>query len=281
MSGIGVVVVAHESDDVLPGLLTSLAEHEPDAQVVVVDDASPSGPPDVGAVELVRSSENRGYAASANRGAAALGRFEPDCLVFLNPDVRLQGPSLTELAAGIARRPKVGVAAGPLQGPDGIRMPSAWGPTSVRRAMVFAAGIEPVRLRSAAGASLRQRMSMSAASRVHDDVRIEGHVMGGTMMVRTACFEEIGGFDEEFFLYWEDADLCHRARDSGWEVRMLPAAPLRLARPPAGPADDQRWQLFVDGAQRFGRKHLIPGQAKQLEAALALGRRVGRLRERG
>lgn len=280
MSGIGVVVVAYESDDVLPGLLGSLAEHEPAARVVVVDDASPEGPPDVGGVELIRSSENRGYAASANRGAAALRRLDTDCIAFLNPDVRLEGPSLTQLAKQLARRPIVGIAAGPLHDPDGFRMPSAWGPTSVRRAMVFAAGFEPVRLRSAAGSALR-RMSLSAASRVQEDLRVEGHVMGGTMVVRTACFEELGGFDEEFFLYWEDADLCHRARDAGWEVRLLPAVPLCLARPPAGLDDEQRWEHFVAGAHRFGHKHLVPGQARQLEAALGLGRRLGRLRQRG
>lgn len=280
MPGIGVVVVVHESDDVLPGLLRSLAQHEPDATVVVVDDASPSGPPDVGEVELVRAPENRGYAASANRGAAALERLAPDCIAFLNPDVRLQGPSLSQLADQLAGRPTVGIAAGPLQDAEGHRMPSAWGPTSVRRAMVFAAGFEPARLRSAAGVSLR-RMSLPAVSRVQEDLRVEGHVMGGTMLVRTACLEEIGGFDEAFFLYWEDADLCHRARDAGWEVRLLPSVPLRLERPPAGLDDERRWGLFVEGAQRFGNKHLVPGQARQLEAALALGRRLGRLRRRG
>lgn len=280
MAVIGVVVVSYESDDVLRGLLDSLIEHEPDAHVVVVDDASPSGAPDVGGTELIRCSANRGYAASANRGAAALQRFHPDCIAFLNPDVRLQGPSLTQLAKGLAERPLVGVAAGPLHDADDRRMPSAWGPTSVRRAMVFAAGFEPARLRSAAGTSLR-RMPVSTASQVQQELRVEGHVMGGAMVVRNECFDQLDGFDEEFFLYWEDADLCHRARDAGWEIRLLPSDPLRLVRPPAGLEDDRRWQLFVDGAERFGSKHLVPGQARQLEAALSLGRRLGRLRQRG
>lgn len=278
---IGVVVVTYDSSAVLPGLLASLAQHEPSAATVVVDDASPEGPPDTGEVELIRRSENRGYAAAANRGIEALRRLKPTYIAFLNPDVRLTGPSLTQLADRMARRRRLGIATGPLLGPDGERLPSAWGPTSVRRAMVFAAGFEPVRLRSAAGSLLRARMRVSDASRVEDELRVEGHVTGGTMFARTACLDDVNGFDEDFFLYWEDADLCHRARAEGWELRVLPCDPFQMVQLPSGMDDEARWAHFVTGAERFGHKHLVPGQARQLEAALGLGRRLGRLRQRG
>ncbi len=235
---IGVVVVTHESQAMLPGLLASLATHEPGVPIVVVDDASPSGPPEVGPATLIAREENRGYAASCNEGIEAIRRTGVSHVALLNPDVRLQGPSLTELATLLARRPKVGIATGPLESDNGERIPSAWGPTSVRRAMTFAAGFEPVRMRSAAGGALiGSRVSTSDASTVMDDMRVEGHVIGGTMVVRLACLDEIGLFDEEFFLYWEDADLCHRARDAGWEVRLLPCTPVH---PPRGVAVERR-----------------------------------------
>lgn len=281
MARIGVVVVTFGSEDVLAGLLASLAEHEPDAWVVVVDDASPDGPPDVGGRELIRMPDNVGYATCANRGVDALRRLEVEHVAFLNPDVRLTGPSLTAIADALDERDEVGIATGPVVDEHGHRLPSAWGPTSVRRAMTFAAGFEPSRLRSAAGESLRARLPVAAASRTHDDLRVEGHVMVGTMVVRLACFDDIGGFDEAFFLYWEDADLCHRARDAGWGIRILPCDPFENIRPPSTIDDDARWELFVRGAERFGSKHLVPGQARQLEAALQLGRRLGRLRQRG
>lgn len=282
---IGVVVVTHESGDVLPGLLASLAEHEPETPVVVVDDASPSGPPqDLGGAELVVGEQNLGYAASCNRGVERMRRHGVRYVALLNPDVRLQGPSLTELTRMLGRRRGVGVATGPLQSPTGERLPSAWGPTSLRRALTFAAGFEPIRLRAAAGTILRSRLGPAGASMTIDDMRVEGHVIGGTMVVRLACWDQLAGFDEDFFLYWEDADLCHRARDAGWEVWVLPCTPfvhLEGSLSSAGIPDETRWAWFVQGATRFGAKHLVPGQARQLEAALDLGRRLRMLRQRG
>ncbi|MBW3659771.1 MAG: glycosyltransferase family 2 protein [Actinobacteria bacterium] len=283
---IGVVVVTHESGAVVGDLLDSLAAHEPDVPVVVVDDASPSGPPDVGDHQLIVASSARGYAASCNAGVEALREHGVSVVALLNPDVRLQGPSLTELARMFAERRRVGIATGPLLDPDGERLPSAWGPTSIRRALTFAAGYEPVRLRAAAGAVLRARSTIAEASRQLDDMRVEGHVIGGTMIVRLSCWDELGGLDEDFYLYWEDADICYRAREAGWEVRILPCTPFCHADGSTGTLSDEdvtddRWSWFVAGATRFGQKHLVPGQAKQLEAALRLGRRLHHLRQRG
>lgn len=283
-SSVGVVVVTYESDAVLPGLLDSLAEHEPETPVVVVDDASPDGPPGVAGHELLVCAANQGYAAACNRGVEALRYHGVEHVGLLNPDVRLQGPSLTELAGHLRERRRVGIATGPIVSPQGERLPSAWGPTSVRRALAFAAGVETAgRMRSAAGAVLRSRVATADASTVMDDLRVTGHVMGGTMVVRLSCFDGLGGFDEDFFLYWEDADLCHRARKAGWEVRVLPCTPfVNLVNPASSPVPDAaRWEWFAEGAARFGSKHLVPGQARQLEAALALGRRLARLRQRG
>lgn len=283
---IGVVIVTHESGAVLGELLDSLATHEPDAPVVVVDDASPSGPPEVRGHQLVVADESRGYAASCNAGVEILRGRDVKAVALLNPDVRLRGPSLTELAGILASRRRVGIATGPLEGPGGERLASAWGPTSIRRALTFAAGFEPSRLRAAAGTVLPARSTIAEASRVLDDMRVEGHVIGGTMIARLSCWDELGGLDEGFHLYWEDADLCYRAREAGWEVRILPCTPLVHADASTdmvgqGDVPEDRWQWFVDGATRFGQKHLVPGQAKQLEAALRLGRRLHHLRQRG
>lgn len=280
---VGVVIATYESHAVLPDLLDTLEKFEPDVPVVIVDDASPSGPVDARDHQLIVNEEALGYAGCCNRGAEALRRRGARYVAFLNPDVRLQGPSLTELADLLARRRKVGIATGPVVDPRGRRLPSAWGPTSVRRALAFAAGFEPVRLRAAAGTMMRSRVAMSEVSTLEDDVRVEGHVIGGTLFARRKCLDDIGGFDDSFFLYWEDADLCHRARDAGWDIRVLPVTPFMHMDPPSpGEIDEeQRWEWFVVGAKRFGSKHLVPGQAVQLEAALELGRRLAKLRQRG
>lgn len=281
---VAVVIVTYESKRILPPLLDSLAEHEPDVPVVIIDDGSPSGPPDARGHRLVVADENRGFAAGANRGVAELTDLAPAHIAFLNPDVRLIGPSLTELAGLMRARAQVAVATGPVQSSSGERMPSAWGPTSHRRALAFAAGTSPIRMRGATGAILTSKVSTADRSTMVDDLRVEGHVVGGTMLVRRSVLEEVGGFDEEFFVYWEDADLCQRVREAGWEVRVLPCTPFvhaNKSRSSAGVTDEDRWRWFVSGATRYGRKHLVPGQARQLEAALDLGRRLYRLRQRG
>lgn len=283
---VGAVVVSYESHNVLGPLLASLAEHEPDVPVVVVDNASPSGPPEVtrwhdrtgGHAKLVVLPENRGYGTACNAGVESLSAGGITHLAFLNPDIRLIGPSLSELARLMNTRPSVGVASGPVVDETGQRVASAFGPTANLRALWFASGWQERRTRALIGRLIRRGMSASAT--LEDDLRVEGHVLGGAMMVTTACFAQIEGFDEEFFLYWEDADICERVRAAGAEVRILECTPFVHASTSATPGVDDvdRWQWYVEGARTFARKHLAAGQAHQLDAALQLGERLRAIR---
>lgn len=258
--------------------------------MVVVDNASPSGPPDVAShleeadpdgpcvVDLIALAENRGYGAACNVGVRHVAHLGTRYLAFLNPDIRLQGPSLTQLAEQLDQRSEVGVSSGPVVDEGGARVPSAFGPTSNLRALWFTSGWQSRRTRALISRVIRRGMSSSQT--LADDLRIEGHVLGGAMVVRRVVFEEIGGFDEEFFLYWEDADVCERARRVGAEVRIFDCDPFLHAPTSSTPGvgDEQRWGWYIAGARTFARKHLPPGQAEQLDAALDLGRRLRQIR---
>ena len=274
---LGVVVVTYESAAVLPGLLADLATHEPDARVVVVDNASPSGPPDVpaAALRLVRDS-NGGYGAGCNAGARLLD--DVTHLAFLNPDIRLHGPSLTQLANGLAQRTRACIATGPVINPQGERVASAWGPTSTARALWMAAGWQAPRLRRTVGRVAGRGALTSSASLANDELLVDGHVLGGAMVVEAGCFRELGGFDERYFMFWEDADLCHRARQRGWTAHLLPAAPIEHAAgtSSAGVGQGQRWGWYVEGADRFTRQHLSAPRAATVRAALRLGHALRR-----
>lgn len=278
---IGVIVVTHRSAAVLPDLLTSLAAHEPGVETVVVDSGSgtdlPMVPPEI---EIVALANNEGFASACNAGAASLLDKDVDHLICLNPDVRLQGPSLTQLVNGLRQRPRVGIATGPVVDGSGKRVSSAWGPTSPARAAWFASGLQLPRLRGAVGRLLPAAggMATATATLASDDVLVDGHVLGGAMAVRRECWEELGGFDEDYFLYWEDADLCHRARQRGWEVRVLPCTPIvhQAGTSSAGVVEEQRWRWYVDGAETFARKHLDDRGRRRLLAALRWGRRLRR-----
>ncbi len=286
---VGTVIVSYESQAVLPRLLASLARYEPEIPVVVVDNASPSGKPDIsayrdagagrnGLLDLVVLPENRGYGVACNLGVERLRAYEPRYLAFLNPDIRLAGPSLTELAHSLGARPRVGVVSGPVVDEEGKRVHSVWGPNSQLRALWFSSAWPGRRARALIRRLMRRGLSSSRT--LLEDLRSEGHVLGGVMVVRAVCFDEVGGFDEDFFLYWGDADLCERIRLQGAEVRIFDCT--AFVHAPAsgskGIDDEQRWEWYAEGARTFARKHLSPGQAQQLEAALELGHRLRQLR---
>ena len=275
--GLGVVIVAYESAGVLPGLLADLASHEPDVRVIVVDNASPSGPPHVEPpVELLVLDRNRGYGAGCNAGARLL--TDSTHLAFLNPDIRLSAPSLTQLAAGLTDRPRAAIATGPIVDPLGRRVPSAWGPTSIMRAGWMAAGWQAPRLRSAVGRYLGRGAFTSSASTANDELLVDGHVLGGAIVVDVRAFAELGGFDERYFMFWEDADLCHRARQRGWTVHLLPADPIQHAAgtSSANVSQGQRWRWYVEGADRFAQSHMSTARGDAVRAALRLGHLVRR-----
>jgi N-acetylglucosaminyl-diphospho-decaprenol L-rhamnosyltransferase len=274
------VVVTHASDATLGPLTRSFAEHESGAGLVVVDSGSPDGAPAVEPpARTIALDANVGFGAACNEGAAtALEDPSTTYVAFLNPDVRLTGPALSELAREMARRPDVGIATGPIVDQQGDRQSSAWGPTSALRAFWFATGWQLPRLRRLVGRVRGRGALTSAASLARDEIDVDGHVLGGAMVVRRECWEQLGGFDEDFFLYWEDADLCQRARDLGWKVAVLPCTPIVhvAGTSSAGVTDTQRWQWYVDGATRYAAKHLTRRQGRRLRFALGLGRRFRR-----
>ncbi len=277
---LGIVVVTHESADVVDACLRALAHHEPDATIVVVDDASPSGPPTLPqGGHLVVQPENRGFGAACNAGAAWLHATGPvDAIAFLNPDVTLHAASLTALAGHVADGERLGVVTGPITHPDGSPQANAWGPTSVVRAAWFASGLQLPRLRRVVGRVLSSGLATSSASMAGEIAEVDGHVLGGAMVVDAGCFAEIDGFDEDFFLYWEDADLCARARDAGWRVAVVDVAPMVHAAgtSSAGIGSEQRWRWYRDGADTFATKHLDDVARRRLLRALDVGRRLRR-----
>ena len=278
---IGVVVVTYNSAEVLHELLSSVEQHEPQAEVVVVDSASPTGAPAVGSGQLVALADNKGYGHAANVGADWLLEHHPDleAIAFLNPDVRMTDASLSQLTHRLGQRERLGIVTGALVSSRGQRIPSAWGEESAMRRFWYGTGWEARKTRALAGKFLRTHGSMtSARSLTTDEMPVEGFVRGGTMVVRPACWQDIDGFDEDFFMFGEDMDLCRRARMAGWEIGVLPCTPFVLDdRGSSDDADDEeRFQWYVDGARRYAAKHLDARTARRLERALWLGRRIGR-----
>jgi N-acetylglucosaminyl-diphospho-decaprenol L-rhamnosyltransferase len=75
------------------------------------------------------------------------------------------------------------------------------------------------------------------------------------MMIRADAFRQVGGFDEGYWMYWEDADLCRRLADAGWRVAYEPAAVVHHATGASG-TSERTIRAFHDSAARFAERHI-------------------------
>ena len=186
-------------------------------EVVVVDNDSRDGSLDLvrnqfPAARTIASPRNVGFGAGMNIAfRAATGRY----LLILNPDVSGFEDAVASLHGYLEQHPKVGLAAPRLVYPDGrvqtscYRFPSVWIPVLRRTPLGQVSWAQPT----------------LAKYLMHDTPRTSsvpvGWVMGACMLIRRAALDEVGMFDERFFLYFEDVDLCRRLWQAGWEVHYL------------------------------------------------------------
>lgn len=189
------------------------------AEVVAVDNASPDDSVAMireiaPSARLVRLATNRGFAAGAN-AALALGAARYRLL--LNPDVRVPGGGLQALVTWMDRHPAVGIASPELVSLDGARVAAGRAFPSVTSSL-----LEFSRAHRLLPSALRGRILQGPYRRPADWTNA-GWVPGTAMVIRAAALAEVGGFDERFFLYGEDIELCWRIRQTGWLVGVCAA----------------------------------------------------------
>jgi N-acetylglucosaminyl-diphospho-decaprenol L-rhamnosyltransferase len=214
------VVVNYESGPDLARCVTDLRAaglHE----LVAVDNGSTDGSlaaavSAVPGLEVVRPGSNLGYGAAVNRGVAA--SMSPLVLVC-NPDLEVPPGAVGALVAALDSDPGVALVGPLVRTPEGDRYPSA------RRfpSMVDAAGHALLGLFAPDNRFTRnyQRSELDDAAA---EVRSVDWVSGACFLVRRAAFEAVGGFDESYFMYAEDVDLCWRLGKAGWRVAYAPEA---------------------------------------------------------
>jgi GT2 family glycosyltransferase len=260
MSGpsIHVVIVNWNSGAQLRECLNSFAAVADDAvtltRVTVVDNASTDGSCEgLGAqardtlpLSLIRNDVNLGFGMACNQGAAGA---EADFLLFLNPDTRLMPGSLEVPARylGSPHHEAVGIVGIQLVGTDGkVARNTARAPTA-RQMIGNSLGLDRV---------LPAWFPPHFAREwPHDETRVVDQVMGAFFFVRRAVFEELGGFDERFFVYYEDLDFALRARARGWSsVYLAGAKAFHRGRGTTDAATERRTFYFARSKLLFARK---------------------------
>jgi N-acetylglucosaminyl-diphospho-decaprenol L-rhamnosyltransferase len=212
---IDVVVVSYNSRDTLRDCVEPLVGL-PGVSVTVVDNASPDRSLEAIAdlpVQAIDSGRNGGFAFGCNLGMAA---GSAPFVLFLNPDARIDAEGLGRMAAALEAEPDVAIV-GPRLLEDGGRLvPSMRRFQRTGSTWAQAFFLHRV-LRRAAWAN---EIVRDAA--LYEHVAYPEWLSGACMLGRRAALEPIGGFDEGFFLYCEDMDLCARLRAAGHEIRYEP-----------------------------------------------------------
>lgn len=187
-----------------------LEEHWKDAAAlgvpwIVVDNASDDGSADIaaglGAEQVVRLPRNVGFSAANNVGVALTGA---DCLIFVNPDVRVDGDSARELA-GFAVSRQALVAPQLLNSDLTVQENGRAAPFLYRKLSHFIG---------------KGRQEYEVVTQPDELARISWAI-GAAIAIPRAIFTEIGGWDSSFFIYYEDSDICLRARAKGHPVLLL------------------------------------------------------------
>jgi N-acetylglucosaminyl-diphospho-decaprenol L-rhamnosyltransferase len=220
---VSILVVSYNTKELTLACLESIRRTAGDVahEVLVVDNASQDGSaaaiargfPEVTCIEL---QENTGFARANNLAAQrARGRW----LLLLNPDTLVLEGSLASLLAFAAAHPETRIFGGRTLFPDGTLNPtSCWRAPNAWSMFCLGSGL----------ASLLRRHpwfdpeSMGAWAR--DSEREVDIVSGCLLLIRRDLWESLGGFDEGFFMYGEDFDLCLRARRAGERCRISPRA---------------------------------------------------------
>lgn len=213
-----VVVVTYWPGDALETFLDSLATATTrPVSVVLADNGSGDGAPEAAAsrpgVTLVPTGSNLGYGGAANVGARS---GDEPWLVVANPDVAWHPGSLDTLLEAASRWPRAGAFGPAILTPAGDLYPSARAFPSLGRGVGHALlgwwwpGNPFTR-------SYRQESGGPVEG-------VAGWLSGACLLVRREAFDEVGGFDPGYFMYFEDLDLCRRLADAGWQSVYVPSA---------------------------------------------------------
>jgi hypothetical protein len=217
---VSVIVVSFNTRDILRRCLARLAEQLPQVggEAIVVDNASADGSAEMVAAEfpqvrLVRSTVNLGFAAGNNRGfALARGRY----VVLLNPDAFVGDAALARAVAIMDRQPRAGIAGGRLVDTAGRLQPSGRLFPSLANEFLVLSGLAS-RFPSSRLFGRFDRTWSDPGQAAQVD-----WVPGAFTIIRREALADTGGFDERFFLYYEEVDLCRRAIAAGHEVWYRP-----------------------------------------------------------
>jgi GT2 family glycosyltransferase len=235
---ISISIVSYNTRDLLRACLLSLEARrdEVELEIIVIDNDSTDGSAEMVKAEfpkvlLIEAGENLGYGRANNLGLKdANGRH----FFVLNSDTEVQPRALRALVDFLDERPKAGAVTAQLILPDGSIQPSCATDPNLMKVFWEQTYLD----RLFPNNKITGGYTMTHWN--YDDVREVEQVAGAAVVIRREAWEQIGGFDPAFFMYFEDTDLCIRLRKAGWSIWFLPDARVHHK---VGASSDKDWQL--------------------------------------
>jgi GT2 family glycosyltransferase len=252
MTTLTIVIVAWNARGDLERCLESLTAPPPrtDHEIVVVDNASTDGAPDMVAsrfpgARVIRAPGNIGFAAGNN---LAIRRTASELVLLLNPDTVVQPEAVDRLVARLRNLPRAAAIGPRLLDAEG-RTERSFGPMPTPIGELWQKTAGWIWQRSWSGVDRWIARATSHERRVR-------WISGAAMLLRRADLEHVGLLDERYFLYWEDVDLCLALGSRGREVWFTPAATIVhvRGRSAAGSSEASR-RAYRRAQVAFYRKH--------------------------
>jgi N-acetylglucosaminyl-diphospho-decaprenol L-rhamnosyltransferase len=250
----GVAIVSYNTAPLLRRCLESVLA-DSTGPVLVVDNSSPDGSADLVRQEFpsvrLRVEDNRGYGAAAN---LAIGELDTRYVLLLNADTQLMPGTMKALPAYLDHHPATAVAGPRLVSEDGVYEPSAHRFPTPIMLLLQESSVHRL-LPRGRGTEWRPRSV--------------DWVLGAALAVRREAFHAVGGFDDAYFLYQEEVDLCHRLQAAGWEVHYAPVATIvHLGGASTSQRAAETFGQFVRSTRRFARLRLSRSSAVGVRAVL-------------
>jgi N-acetylglucosaminyl-diphospho-decaprenol L-rhamnosyltransferase len=242
---LSIIIVSYNTVDQIAGCLHSILAHDGiNCEIFVIDNASADGSlafikQYFPSVRLFANKKNRGFAAANNQVLnLCRGRF----IFFLNPDTIVQPNAFAEAISFMDRSPQVGLAGTKIINPD---------------------------------RSIQESVSYRYPGEKYTTGELSGLqgaiacVLGASMIARPAIIKKIGGFDEDFFIYGEDQDICLRIRRLGYEIGYIDKAEVVHSGGKSERANTSAevWRKKIRAEHLFYRKHYLRENIQKINRA--------------
>jgi hypothetical protein len=244
-------------------------------EAVVVDNASTDGSQRAAAefgarVRLIENTVNVGFGCAVNQGLAAT---TAPLVLIMNPDCQLAPGALTTLEAELLSSVTCGVVGPRILDPDGSEQGNARGDPDMLTGLF---GRTSLLRRLLPRLAVSQRNIVARAVARDDTALTVDWLSGACMLARREALAAVRGFDERYFLYWEDADLCRRLRAHGYAVRYAPmATAVHRVGHSSRTARRSSIRAFHESAYLYYATHVAPGafNPKRIVARVLLAAR--------